>query len=221
MKSPTRPRLSADVILQLAVGTADREGLAAVSMRRIAGELSVTPMALYRHFEDKARLLDAMAERLIEGGDLEQVPDTRWEVRLRSVLDALMSLLRGHPWMAGVVIERLVPLPNYLQALEVMLDCTREAGLDPESGAVVVQHAVQAVAAVVEHAPRARRGGAAAEESAHLAALLADLEPEKFPRVRESAAALTEPPDLDMYYRCGLDLVIGGVGAVADAAGRT
>lgn len=66
---------------------------------------------------------------------------------------ALTSFLRDHPWMAGLVIERLVPLPNYLRALAVMLQCTREAGLDPESGAVVVQHAVQAVVAVVEHTP--------------------------------------------------------------------
>src|SRR3954453_19076053 len=111
------PRLSAEQILAVAVAIADREGLTAVSMRRLARELSVTAMALYRHFEDKDRLLDAMAERMVGEARFEDDPQSAWDDRFRTVLAGLVSLLHDHPWMGRLVIERLVPQPKYLEAL--------------------------------------------------------------------------------------------------------
>ena len=56
--------LSADRIVELAIRHADAGGLEHVSMRRLAGELSVTPMALYWHFANRDALLEAMAEQV-------------------------------------------------------------------------------------------------------------------------------------------------------------
>lgn len=47
----------------------------------------------------------------------------------------------------------MVPLPRYLTALETLLDATRQAGLDTEAGSMLIQHAVQAIVAMVEDEP--------------------------------------------------------------------
>lgn len=97
-----RKALSPDQVVELGIAAADRDGLPAVSMRRIARELSVTPMALYWHFDNKDQLLDAMAERVIAASDFPDLPEEHWEDRLRAVLESLIDLLRAHPWMGRV-----------------------------------------------------------------------------------------------------------------------
>jgi AcrR family transcriptional regulator len=73
-RTASKERLSRERILDTAVELAREDGPDALSMRRIAQELDVWPMSLYRHFRDKDELLDALAERAAEGvegdGDL-------------------------------------------------------------------------------------------------------------------------------------------------------
>ncbi|MGH3446698.1 MAG: TetR/AcrR family transcriptional regulator [Nocardioidaceae bacterium] len=211
--------LSPEQILNVAVTIADREGLAAVSMRRLGRELSVTPMALYWHFEDKDRLVDAMAERVVAHGQFDDTPSDHWGQRLRSVLTGLVALLHEHPWMGRPVIERLVPLPNYLAALEIILDSTRQAGLGPQEGAVLAQQAVQAVVALAEHEPETQTDSTAL--TAQYVAqydYLASLPNEQYPNIRAAASPLTGPQDLEDYYRLGIDMVVGGIAAIADTS---
>ena len=80
----------------------DAEGLEAVSLRRLATELGVTPMALYRHVKDKQDLINAMYEAIVEGFDLKTDirPSTKWTNQLRR---ALMNNIALH--------ERPVALP--------------------------------------------------------------------------------------------------------------
>ena len=63
-RSGARERLSRDTIVAGAIALADAEGLDAVTIRRLAQDHEVTPMALYWHFKDKGELLDGIAERL-------------------------------------------------------------------------------------------------------------------------------------------------------------
>ncbi|AKU15449.1 TetR/AcrR family transcriptional regulator [Luteipulveratus mongoliensis] len=211
-----RSTLSPDRILNLAVSIADTEGLSAVSMRRLARELSVTPMALYWHFADKDRLIEAMAEQVVADGEFANTPSDHWDEQLRSALNALIDLLHQHPWMGRAVIERLVPLPNYLGAFEVMLDSTRQAGLGPRDGAVLAQQAVQAVVILTEYEPSTTppttaTAAACDAERERLDALPAD----QFPNIRAAAEALLEPPDVKEYYRLGVDMIVGGISTIA------
>ena len=65
-----QPGLSRDAILDRALAIADADGIDAVSVRRLARELGVTPMALYWHFAGKEALLHALGDRLLGGLDL-------------------------------------------------------------------------------------------------------------------------------------------------------
>src|SRR6476661_553085 len=105
-RSGDRERLSRDTIVAGAVALADAEGLDAVTIRRIANDHQVTPMALYWHFKDKGELLDGIAERLFADVRLPAPSPKPWPEQLRSVLEALSDALRPHPEVAGLVADR-------------------------------------------------------------------------------------------------------------------
>jgi len=92
---PRRRGLTRRAIVERALELGDAEGLEAVSLRRLATELGVTPMALYRHVKDKQDLVNAMYEAIVE--DFNPQADTRpgvkWTTRLRQ---ALMNAIALH-----------------------------------------------------------------------------------------------------------------------------
>jgi TetR/AcrR family transcriptional regulator, tetracycline repressor protein len=203
-------------ILTAGVSIADAEGLPALSMRRLAKELGVTPMALYWHFADRDALLDAMAEQITSEARFRDDPDDAWDDRYRAVLSTIVDLLRAHPWMGRLLIERLVPLPHYLTALQILLDSSRSAGISVQDSVLLAQQAVQSLVTLVEYEPVAPVDPAKpAAELTALHAALDDLPANDFPRVREAASALTMPLDVDRYYRLGLDTIIAGLAIVA------
>jgi AcrR family transcriptional regulator len=89
-----RRGLTRRAIVERALRIGDAEGLEAVSVRRLATELGVTPMALYRHVEDKQDLINAMYEAVVEGFDLKAGirPSTKWTSRLRRSLINVIAL---------------------------------------------------------------------------------------------------------------------------------
>jgi AcrR family transcriptional regulator len=90
---PRRPRgLSRQAIIERALELGDAEGLEAVSLRRLATELGVTPMALYRHVKDKQDLVNAMYEAIVEDVNVQAGirPGMPWTTQLRrSLMNAI------------------------------------------------------------------------------------------------------------------------------------
>ncbi|AGL18538.1 TetR/AcrR family transcriptional regulator [Actinoplanes sp. N902-109] len=133
-------RLSKDGIVAAAVQLADREGLAGLSMRRLAQHLEVDAMSLYYHVRDKGTLLAAMADAVVAsiatekpavapaGIDSVAAVDGLWTDRLRAlIMQARRTMLR-HPWAARVLAERDTPTPAVLAHLERMLAVMRDGG---------------------------------------------------------------------------------------------
>jgi AcrR family transcriptional regulator len=93
-------RLTLETIVDAAIVVADRDGIGGLSMRRIADQLGVGTMSLYRHVEDKESLLQEMAE---EVGRRFPYPvgdeSTRWRERVRTIVDIDWDLYRRHPWV--------------------------------------------------------------------------------------------------------------------------
>jgi len=112
-----RARLNRDRVLQAAVALADEAGIESLSMRRLAQELGVVPMALYKHVANKDELLDGMVEAIV--GEIDPpVRGAGWKgaVRLR-VLAARRVLLR-HPWARQVLESRTTKTPAVLSYLD-------------------------------------------------------------------------------------------------------
>ncbi|CAL8967506.1 hypothetical protein CELL_00015 [Cellulomonas sp. T2.31MG-18] len=127
----TRPRLNRHRVLAGAVALADRIGIEALSMRRLAQELDVVPMALYKHVANKEQLLDGMVELLVAEIDPPATGvDWRTAIRLR-VLSARRVLLR-HPWGRSVLESRTSRTPAVLGYIDSVIGTFRTGGFSDE-----------------------------------------------------------------------------------------
>ena len=122
-----RAPLSRDRILATAVTLADRGDIEAASMRRIAQELDVVPMALYKHVANKDELLDGMVDVVVSEID-PPIPDADWKNAVRErILSARRALLR-HPWASGVIESRTQPTPTVIGYMDSMIGIFRAGG---------------------------------------------------------------------------------------------
>jgi AcrR family transcriptional regulator len=99
---------------------ADREGLDAVSMRRVAGELGVGAASLYRYMETRDELLDLMTDATAAEYDFPP-PTGDWLADLVAVGEQSRTILRRHPWLAALSLTRPVIGPNGLTVIEHIL----------------------------------------------------------------------------------------------------
>ncbi|MFD3556331.1 TetR/AcrR family transcriptional regulator C-terminal domain-containing protein [Streptomyces goshikiensis] len=171
-----RTPLSRDRVLRAAVAFADGAGIEALSMRRLAQELGVVPMALYKHVANKEELLDGMVETVVASLD-PHVPGADWKSAVRRrILGARDALLR-HTWAAQVIRSRTSPTPAVLAYLDSVIGTFRAGGLSLD----LTHHAM--------HALGSRVLGLTEE--------LFDAPPSPAPRAPATATAPAQAPDPD------------------------
>jgi AcrR family transcriptional regulator len=119
-RSHTREPLSRERILQAAVALADQGGVESLSMRKIAQELGVVPMALYKHVANKDELLDGLVDVVI--GEIDPpLEGVDWKTAVRErILSARRALLR-HPWASQVIESRAEPTPTIIGYMDSMM----------------------------------------------------------------------------------------------------
>ena len=121
-----RTRLNRDRVLQAAVTLADEAGLDGFSMRGLAQELGVVPMALYKHVANKEELLDGMVDLVF--GEMESPsPGEDWRSGLRRRALSARDALKRHGWAIGRMESRH-PGPSNLRHHNATMGCLREAG---------------------------------------------------------------------------------------------
>lgn len=107
-------------ITAAAIAIADRDGLAAVSMRRLAAELGTGAASLYRYVQTRDDLLDLMADAVAAEYRLAD-PTGDWLADLVALGEQLRAILRRHSWLVALIIERPVLGPNGLAVLEYFM----------------------------------------------------------------------------------------------------
>jgi AcrR family transcriptional regulator len=125
-KPPPRARLSREAVLQKALEVADREGIEALTMRRLAQELGVEAMSLYYHFASKDRLLDAMIDLVF--AEIELPPQGSWKSRIRARAASARAALLRHRWALGLMESRTSPGPATLRHHNAVIECLRTSG---------------------------------------------------------------------------------------------
>ena len=122
-----RAPLSRERVLRTAVARADAAGIGSISMRGLAQELGVVPMALYKHVAGKEELLDGMVDLVIAEFDPPaDTPDWKSEIR-RRVLSARQAVLR-HPWARLAIESRTRRTPAVLGYMDSLAGAFRTGG---------------------------------------------------------------------------------------------
>lgn len=130
-RAPTRQTPEAERIVTAAIDVADTEGLAGLSMRRVATEIGVATMSLYRHVTDKDDLLLKMIDAVFANRPLPEAGPDGWRDRLELAARTLWSTFRRHPWLAPALsMTRPTPVPNAVHYTEWALATLDGHGLD-------------------------------------------------------------------------------------------
>ena len=150
--------LSVDLILDAAVEVADRDGMAALSMRAVGERLGRSAMALYTYVPSKAELVDLMYDRVLGELPSEYPVDGGWRPALRAWAEDVREFFLAHPWVLQVSQARPVLGPNEFAMVEALLRILRPTGLESTVLRGVVSAVVQFVrgaAGVIAEARRA------------------------------------------------------------------
>jgi AcrR family transcriptional regulator len=131
-RTATEGALTPRRIITTGIAVADTEGLAGLSMRRVATELGVATMSLYRHVSDKDDLLLQMMDMAIGEVQLSAEPPEDWRDAGELAARTLWAAFRRHPWLAPALsLTRPQALPSALAYTEWVLTALQQLGLGP------------------------------------------------------------------------------------------
>jgi len=219
-KAEPREPLTKERILRAAVALADEGGVESLSMRRIAQELGVVPMALYRHVANKDEMLDGMVDVVV--GEIDPpLEGADWKTAIRErVLSARQALLR-HTWASRVIESRTNPTPTVIGYMDEMIGILRKGGFSVD----LTHHAM--------HAMGSRALGFSQElfddtpdDPPEIQAIAAQQMAEAYPYISEMAAAISHDDssvvgqgcDDQFEFEFALDLMLDGLERLHDAA---
>ncbi|MFI7004289.1 TetR/AcrR family transcriptional regulator C-terminal domain-containing protein [Nocardia sp. NPDC050175] len=159
--------LTAALVVRTGMTIADAEGMAALSMRRVAAELGVPTMSLYRHVGSKDRLVLLMADEAFGEAELPDPPPAGWRERLEVLARLQWAMYHRHPWVvAALWVNDPEPAPKLLAHTEWAVHAFGDLGLDPDAALyahVSLYSYVRGIAVNLELATGARRAGTPVE----------------------------------------------------------
>jgi TetR/AcrR family transcriptional regulator, tetracycline repressor protein len=210
-------------VVDRAIALVDQSGLDTLTIRKLATELGVTPMALYWHFRSKDELLDGLAERLWSEIDLSVDRAAPWTEQMRALLESLLRVLRAHPAAPQLLLHgKTLESQAALDASELTLDILLTAGFSPEDASYAARSTLWTGITLVMSEPGIELldNGERTELQRKKQVQLATQPLAKYPRLVQCALPMTACDDPEEHYRFGVDLFIGGLAAIAAARAK-
>ena len=212
-EAPRRIPLSRDRVLRAAVALADEAGIESVSMRRLAQELGVVPMALYKHVANKEDVLDGMVDVVV--GDIDPpAGDTDWKSAIRQrILSARQTLLL-HPWASRVLESRANPTPRVMAYMDSTIGIFRAGGFSID----LTHHVMHAVGSRIFGFTQELFNDSPSADPEASAAMPPEMA-QQFPHITELVAAISHeqgsvvgPGCDDQYeFEFALNLLLDGI----------
>ena len=128
-RRPAKAPLTGEAIVDAAMRVVDREGAAALSMRRVAEELGTGPASLYWHVANKDALINLIIDRVAGEIHLPEPDPGRWQEQLRDWLLEVRKAFDRHPGVAALTLGRVPVGPNLVRFTEWTLSLLRGAGI--------------------------------------------------------------------------------------------
>ena len=181
-----RPQLTREEIVSAALALVDREGLSALSMRRLGADLGVDPMAIYHYVPNKEALLDAIVEAVMSEIDLGiDIPSSPAEERIMCAARAYRDVMLAHVNALPIVLSRGPRTPGAMRPVELLISILRDAGLSPTQAMA----GMNAIAATVRGTVGMIADNADAPQTPEEFDALAEQFPaDEFPNLREAVA---------------------------------
>ena len=205
---PTRgpkPTLTLEGIADAAIAVADAEGLAAVSMQRVAAELGFTKMSLYRYLPGKAELVALMVERAI--GEPPTLSETGWRPALTEWSRRLIARYLAHPWSIEATVGRRPLGPYEMGWMEIALAALADLGL---TGA----ERLDAIAVLAGHGRWLAQQDAARLDEAGMSRAMGEVmrvHGARFPHLTRAMADTAAEGGQDQAFEFGLQRILDGL----------
>ncbi|WP_239470256.1 TetR/AcrR family transcriptional regulator C-terminal domain-containing protein [Archangium violaceum] len=216
--------LTRERIVRAALGIADAQGLAALSMRSVAARLGVPTMSLYRHVPGKDELVLLMADAVFAEAELPREPPPGWRAQLELVMRLQWSLYNRHPWLARALsITRPQLIPSGMAHTEWALRAVDGLGLDLNTMLLVhimVLGYVRGVAIELEAEAEAQAetGLTSDEWIQSLDAMMAEiLASGRYPMLARLSAEPDMKSDVDTLFEFGMRRMLDGLAVLLDA----
>ena len=214
-----RTPLTRQRVLRAAVALADRGGVAALSMRKLAQELGVEAMSLYHHVANKDDILDGLVDVVFSEIDLPS-GEEGWRAAMRRRAISAREALRRHPWATGLMESRSTPGPANIRHHDAVLGVLRNAGFPVELAA----HAYSLLDSYIYGFALQETSLPfnTPEETAEVAqAMMAEFPADAYPHLTEIAVEHVLQPGYSYAseYLFGLDLILDGLERLAGDEG--
>ncbi|MGW4214754.1 TetR/AcrR family transcriptional regulator [Lentzea sp. NPDC004789] len=206
-RSPGRPAVPLDRILATALRIVDDEGADALSMRTLAQRLESGTATLYRHFANRAALVNHVIDRVFGEVelDLRALEEMGWEQACQAVTRAMFDTLGRHPNIAPLLVEQTPAGPNAMVLRERCLAVLLGGGFAPDLAA----RAYATLARYVLGFATQLTGPGDDVERERMSAHLSGLSPADFPATLAVAGSLPVP--LQDEFTFGLELIVDGL----------
>ena len=204
-----RARHDRAAIAALAVRIADAEGLDAVTMRRVAGELGIAVMSLYNYVPAKEHLAQLMTDQL--AGEyaypVPPAPDPR--AAIADLARQARDIARRHPWLAGLLHPPMPPGPNGLRYLDYFLGLLAGSRLDTGARLEIITmiSAFATMYGAMQAAP-AGQPASTSEQTAQVQALTRAVAQGRYPHLAAALATVGPPRRHDDIFRSCIDRLI-------------
>jgi AcrR family transcriptional regulator len=215
---PAKPPLSENLIVETALRILRKEGLDAVTMRRVATELDTGPASLYVYIGGRDELRWAMLDRVAGNVPLEEPDPARWREQVHALLTGWLRAMEAHPGIANVAVANPPTSERTLQGGEYLLSVLLAAGVRPRDAAWACDILPLITTAVaVETAVHMDRGHTEAATVERMDAAFAQLPADRFPNLTKHVALLTGGTG-DERFAYAIDVFLDGLIARAQRA---
>ncbi len=210
-------QLSRERVLRQAMAYVDEYGIQALSMRRLAEDLGVAPMSLYRHVANKDDLVDSLVDSVFS--EIALPPSGNdWKTALRQRAISARDALLRHRWAIGVMESRSHPGPANLRHHDAMLGALRSAGFSIAMAAhafSLLDSYIHGFVLEMANLPFTPEQAAGVSE-----AMLEPFPPDDYPNLRAMTTEHVMQPgyDYSQEFEYGLDLILDALQRARDTA---
>jgi AcrR family transcriptional regulator len=214
-----QPAHSRAEIAAAAVRVADKEGIDAVSMRRVAAEIGAGTMSLYRYVPKKEQLYELMVDLVAGEYELPATASGDWQADLRALAGQQRAMVHRHPWLPAVVTGRMSLGPNALRYFDWALGALAGVALagpaKMELLAMLSGFVLSFTQWELSEAQARRRAGLSEEQwsAAYVAYVTSVVQSGKYPNFARVVAEGGTSPDAEALFDRGMTRILAGVAA--------